>query len=755
MKMLEVIPAFAAALGIGVLFGTASAAFAHGAHDVRRSTASPAALSPAQEVGYLLHSSGAPRIISPPPTFAPHSGARTIDANLVVLEDDGTMIEGGVFVLDRLMAAFTTFAPDSFDLVNFFGASSFADTMFASASEYLVRNHVAGLGMGADLNRNAAIGIATSRLKSIQLLNDVRRFGPTPTANVPRFNVDFTGVELLGSEVVHMTGCYIRVSQSVGADILGRLNAHWSYFLSSEASVMEGCRWADNGDGTFTTIEVLNDISELDEYLLGLRPAAGVAPMFVLQNANPSPGALGDATFPYPGFTTTADRVDFTIADVVAQNGARNPDAAASPHHFTMAFALVVPQGTSAPPGDLAFLEQFRADWETFFAAETEGLGSMSTTIPRVPVVAAFDVDRIAGTAPLTVNFVARPTGTTAWLFWDFGDGSPLTSEIRPTHNYANPGTFIAKLTAMGSSGASTAVRTIRVGPFATLVDQDFEDGVEGWAPAAPNNATTGRWEFGEPEGTSVFGVFVQPENDHTTDGDDCWTTDKDKGDFPSHFDVDGGTTTLLSPNFDLSASVDPYVSYARWFSNSLGSFSDEDIMTIQASSSGGLSWTTLETVTRTDTKWNVRQFRLVDFVAPSATTRFRVQVSDLSGESLVEAAFDDFLILDTWAASGVEEAKGDATSSPLALAPNRPNPFSSTTLVRYELPATVTVSVSIFDLGGRLVRVLENGVRGAGRHEIAWDGREMGGRPAGVGVYWVRVRTPAGEVTRKIQLIR
>ena len=60
--------------------------------------------------------------------------------------------------------------------------------------------------------------------------------------------------------------------------------------------------------------------------------------------------------------------------------------------------------------------------------------------------------------------------------------------------------------------------------------------------------------------------------------------------------DVDGGTTTLYSPTFDLSAG-DGYISYARWYSNVFGSSPNEDQMDIYISNNDGSTWTLVETV--------------------------------------------------------------------------------------------------------------------------------------------------------------
>lgn len=70
------------------------------------------------------------------------------------------------------------------------------------------------------------------------------------------------------------------------------------------------------------------------------------------------------------------------------------------------------------------------------------------------------------------------------------------------------------------------------------------------------------------------------------------------------------------------------------------------------------------------------------------------------------------------------------------------PNPFNARVAVAYTLSSAQRVEVSVFDLGGRLVRRLVPGARqDAGVHELAWDGADDEGRPAASGCYLVRVQ--------------
>ena len=77
---------------------------------------------------------------------------------------------------------------------------------------------------------------------------------------------------------------------------------------------------------------------------------------------------------------------------------------------------------------------------------------------------------------------------------------------------------------------------------------------------------------------------------------------------------------------------------------------------------------------------------------------------------------------------------------SDIRLAPNYPNPFAEATTIRYELPADAQISLNIFDVSGRRVRALEQGVKAPGFHEVSWDALDDGGNAVVSGLYFYRL---------------
>jgi hypothetical protein len=86
-----------------------------------------------------------------------------------------------------------------------------------------------------------------------------------------------------------------------------------------------------------------------------------------------------------------------------------------------------------------------------------------------------------------------------------------------------------------------------------------------------------------------------------------------------------------------------------------------------------------------------------------------------------------------------------------LSLAQNRPNPFGARTEISFDLPREARVDLRIFEIAGRLVRRLENGVLPARAHTITWDGRTDLGVQVNAGIYIVRLQVESAVATRRM----
>jgi hypothetical protein len=93
--------------------------------------------------------------------------------------------------------------------------------------------------------------------------------------------------------------------------------------------------------------------------------------------------------------------------------------------------------------------------------------------------------------------------------------------------------------------------------------------------------------------------------------------------------------------------------------------------------------------------------------------------------------------------------------SAGFELAAPAPNPAPGAVDVRFSTPSRGPVTVAVYDVAGRRVRTLLDGVLAAGTHVRVWDGRTDDGAHAANGVYFVRLQADGLTQTRKAALRR
>ena len=107
----------------------------------------------------------------------------------------------------------------------------------------------------------------------------------------------------------------------------------------------------------------------------------------------------------------------------------------------------------------------------------------------------------------------------------------------------------------------------------------------------------------------------------------------------------------------------------------------------------------------------------------------------------------------------GIENAEAWQIPEETTLLPNYPNPFNPETWIPYQLAQPAAVTLTIYDINGRVVRTLDLGHQRAGLYHgrsraAYWDGRNAQGEPVASGVYFYTLRAGDFTATRKL-LIR
>jgi hypothetical protein len=99
--------------------------------------------------------------------------------------------------------------------------------------------------------------------------------------------------------------------------------------------------------------------------------------------------------------------------------------------------------------------------------------------------------------------------------------------------------------------------------------------------------------------------------------------------------------------------------------------------------------------------------------------------------------------------------AVGSRLLAALILHQNRPNPFNPSTSIPFELPEDSHVRLTIYSVGGRLVRTLIDGKLAGDTYSVEWDGRDDQGHEARSGVYFSRLQAGDRTLTKQLVLLR
>ncbi len=110
---------------------------------------------------------------------------------------------------------------------------------------------------------------------------------------------------------------------------------------------------------------------------------------------------------------------------------------------------------------------------------------------------------------------------------------------------------------------------------------------------------------------------------------------------------------------------------------------------------------------------------------------------------------FDDFRAVETGIPTFTEERDSDLPSK-IQLSQNYPNPFNPSTNINFGLPEAGDVSLKVYDMLGREVATLFEGVKSQGYHSIQFNASALAS-----GIYFYRLITNSGSISRKMTLLK
>jgi len=180
----------------------------------------------------------------------------------------------------------------------------------------------------------------------------------------------------------------------------------------------------------------------------------------------------------------------------------------------------------------------------------------------------------------------------------------------------------------------------------------------------------------------------------------------------------DGSTITLVAVNLGNTEITDAEIQFSQqyfWYGSSTASwsgfpiFGDEEADGMSARNDAGLTTQTIENVDLAP-----YQTKILEFVPVLTSTE-----------------------------------NSDSPES-YKLHQNYPNPFNPSTNISFYLPQSSQVRLSVYDITGRLVATLEDGLRTAGDHVIPFDASSLSS-----GMYFYKIEAGSFVETRKMMLIK
>lgn len=274
-----------------------------------------------------------------------------------------------------LFQKFYSHYPDEFFQLVFF--TNFTQTMPGLANELNISNDVTGIGLNI-FNSSAPYG-SNGVLESRCNMSTIDTWPADPTTR--SFGKGNNFLTIMGQESGHRWGAFVTYGPSHSNLILGRDDAHWSYYADIDHSSLEGGDWVPTGGSNYSCPTTIDYFSEIDEYLFGMRTPEEVKDFFYISSASNNTYNSRAQGTPLNGSTATGTLVPVTVEDIITAEGARTPVVASEQHVMRQGFILLLKTGTAASQGQLDKIALFRKTWEEYFEKSVDGRGALNTVL--------------------------------------------------------------------------------------------------------------------------------------------------------------------------------------------------------------------------------------------------------------------------------------------------------------------------------------------------------------------------------------
>jgi len=140
----------------------------------------------------------------------------------------------------------------------------------------------------------------------------------------------------------------------------------------------------------------------------------------------------------------------------------------------------------------------------------------------------------------------------------------------------------------------------------------------------------------------------------------------------------------------------------------------------------------------------------------------YPVVVADSKGGAYIfwqDARNGDFDIygqhVDSTGAFGIDEYRHPSEPVGVYLLQFFPNPFKEVSIISFQLPISIQVSLKVYKASGQLVRTLVDEFKNSGYYSVCWDGKDNKKNKVSAGVYFYQLRVNDRSITKKIVLVK
>lgn len=482
----------------------------------------------------------------------------------------------------------------------------------------------------------------------------------------------------------------------------------------------------------------------LVEANLGVRLDATLARQLLVSTGTPQSGS--NHIGPRPNITAAwavAQNGVGEVAGLVTEDGVGTPLAGIAVSLLeTESHTTTGAAGTFSLPllaGDytLVFSSPFFETTEVPITVVSGGVADGDVALVRRPTVAlegivrsaengaALSGVRVTPQVPWLGETVTGLTGTWSIAGAPEGNSYELAFDRRPGY-----GADWATLTVPENPGPGDAFLQVQL----PAAGEDFEGDNGGFAASS-------YWSWGVPSAGGPNSGFS---------GTRCWGVGM-TGDYP-----DNAFGTLTSPFFDFSGESELRLSFHYW-SETENCFDGVNVDVwngsswelvapfggYQCGSLGGLEYE--DGWSGSTGAWVGAVFDLAAYIGPNV--RFRLSFGSDGGVT-GQGFWVDEIAFDTGDATTAVDPSVLVSAAPRLTAV--PNPFAQEVRIELRLDQAEEAEVALFDASGRRVRSLFGGELAAGGHSLSWDGRDDRGLLVPAGVYFARLGTESGAVTRE-----